>query len=194
MTRPGVAVREAAPDDLPALMAMWEELRRVGSRLERVMPVPDEDGLLDRLAAVSADPDSRALVATVEGEVAGMTVLTVTAYAPLFDQRAVHTHYLHVRDGFRRQGVGKALLAAAVGFADEVGAEHVLTSVLPQLRDTQRFYARLGFGPVVVRRSVPVTVLRRRLTGAGTPALAEHLVARRRTLRRIRAAVAGNVD
>ena len=124
MTRPGVGVREAAPEDLPALMAMWEELRRVGSRMERVMPVPDEDGLLDRLAAVSADPDSRALVATVEGEVAGMTVLTVTAYAPLFDQRAVHTHYLHVRDGFRRQGVGKALLAAAVGCADEFAPYH----------------------------------------------------------------------
>ncbi len=194
MTRPSVAVRVARTEDLPALLAMWEELRRIGSRIERVVPVPDEDGLLDRLAAVTADPDSRALVATLDGEVAGMTVLSVTAYAPLFDQRAVHTHYLHVRDGFRRQGVGKALLASAVSFADEVGAEHVLTSVLPQMRDTQRFYARLGFGPVVVRRSVPVSVLRRRLSGAKGPALAEHLVARRRTLRRIRAAVAGPVD
>jgi GNAT superfamily N-acetyltransferase len=189
-----VAVREARPDDLSALMAMWAELRTVGSRLERVMPAADEEGVLARLAEVTADPASRALVATVDGEVAGMTVLTASSYAPLFDQRAVHAHYLHVRDGYRRQGVGKALLAAAVTFAEEEGAEHVLTSVLPQMRDTQRFYARLGFGPVVVRRSVPVSVLRRRLAGGGTVTLSDHLVARRRTLRRVRAAVARTAD
>ena len=45
----------------------------------------------------------------------------------------------------------------------------MITSVLPQLRETNRFYARLGFSPVVIRRSVPVSVLRRRLApdGAG---------------------------
>jgi ribosomal protein S18 acetylase RimI-like enzyme len=122
-----------------------------------------------------------------------MAVLTVTAYAPLFDQRAVHAHYLHVRDGYRRMGVGKALLAAAVALAEETGAEHVVTNVLPQMRDTQRFYARLGFSPVVVRRSVPVAALRRRLCG-GSSVVADHLAARRRTLRRVRAAVARTAD
>jgi ribosomal protein S18 acetylase RimI-like enzyme len=119
-----------------------------------------------------------------------MAVLTCSSYAPLFDQSAVHVHYLHVRDGFRRRGVGRALLGAAVVMADEVGAEHVFTSVLPQLRETQRFYARLGFGPVVVRRSVPVSLLRRRLSGEGRQSNADNVVARRRTLRRVRAAVA----
>ena len=82
-----------------------------------------------------------------------MTLLIESPYAPLFDQRAVHAHYLHVRDGFRRRGVGKALLAAAVAFAEEIGAEHVMTSVLPQMRETQRFYARLGLQS---RRRTPV--------------------------------------
>ena len=190
MTRPSVVVRDARPDDLPELMIMWDELREMGSRLERVVPVSDEAGVLGRLESVSCDPDSRALVAVVDNEVAGMTVLTATAYAPLFEQRAVHAHYLHVRDGFRRRGVGKALLTAAVSFADDVGAEHVITSVLPQMRDTQRFYARLGFGPVVMRRSVPVSALRRRLAGAAAPSTADNLLARRRSLRRLRAAVA----
>ena len=84
----------------------------------------------------------------------------------------------------------KALLAAAVTFADEVGAEHIMTSVLPQMRETQRFYARLGFAPVVVRRSAAVSTLRRRLAPAGSPTVNDSLLARRRTLRRVRAAVA----
>jgi GNAT superfamily N-acetyltransferase len=194
VSRPGVAVREARPADLPALMVMWDELRELGGRIDRAMPPAGESGVLERLEAVSQDPNSCALVAVVDGEVVGMTVLTVTSYAPLFDQRAVHAHYLHVRDGYRRRGVGTALLAAAVSFADDAGAEHVLTSVPPQLRETHRFYARLGFGPVVVRRSVPVSILRRRLAGSTAPSTSDHLVARRRSLRRLRAAVARAAD
>jgi len=194
VTRPSVAVRDARDEDLAALMQMWDEMREMGSRLERVIPPSAEQGVLERLEAVTQDPRSRALVATIDDEVAGMALFTVTSYAPLFDQRAVHAHYLHVRDGFRRMGVGKALLAAAVALADESGAEHVVTSVLPQMRETQRFYARLGFSPVVVRRSVPVNALRRRLAGGTSGTLADHLVARRRTLRRVRAAVARTAD
>jgi GNAT superfamily N-acetyltransferase len=190
VTRPTVTVRDAGPDDLPALMTMWRELRDLGGRLERSMPQATEDGVLDRLRTVGDDPASRALVADLDGQPAGMAVLTCTAYAPLFDQSAVHVHYLHVRDGFRRRGVGRALLGAAVSMADEVGAEHVITSVLPQLRETQRFYARLGFGPIVVRRSVPVSMLRRRLAGDLRGSVSENVLARRRSLRRVRAAVA----
>lgn len=190
MTRPAVAVREATHDDVPALVEMWAELRDMGGRMERVIPGPDAGAMRHRLADVAADPQSCALVAVVDGDVAGMVLLTATDYAPLFEQRAVHAHYLHVKDGFRRRGVGKALLGAAVSYADEVGAEHIITSVLPQMRETQRFYARLGFGPVVVRRSAAVSVLRRRLAPSGTPSVTDNLLARRRSLRRVRAAVA----
>lgn len=190
MTRPAVVVRAATPEDHEAILAMWTEMRDLGGRMERVMPGPGDEALRERLGCITSDPETRALVAVVDGEVAGMALFTAQAYAPLFDQRAVHAHYLHVRDGFRRRGVGKALLAAAVTYAEEVGAEHVITSVLPQLRETQRFYARLGFSPVVVRRSASVSVLRRRLTPPGGASVTDHLLARRRTLRRVRAAVA----
>jgi GNAT superfamily N-acetyltransferase len=190
VSRHPVLVRDAVPGDVIGLTALWAELRDLARGLDRMLPVGDAEACLERLQAISEDPNSRAMVATVDGEVAGMVVLSVTSFAPLFDQRAVHAHYLHVRSGFRRRGVGKALLAAAVSFADETGAEHVIASVLPQLRDTQRFYARLGFGPLVVRRSVPVGVLRRRLGGPAAAQLADHLVARRRSLRRVRTALA----
>jgi ribosomal protein S18 acetylase RimI-like enzyme len=190
VTRAAVVVRDAVPDDLPVLMTMWHELRDLGGRLDRSMPVISEDGVLDRLKLIDDDPHSRALVGVIDGDVAGMAVLTTSSYAPLFDQDAVHVHYLHVREGYRRRGVGHALLAMAVAAADEAGVEHVVTSVMPALRDTQRFYARLGFSPVVTRRSVPVSMLRRRLAGEGRMSLADNVVARRRTLRRVRAAVA----
>ena len=55
------------------------------------------------------------------------------------------------------------LLRAAVTFADEVGAGDVVVNVPPSARDVNRFYARLGFSPMVVRRSAPLGQLRRRL-------------------------------
>ncbi len=192
LSRPAVVVREATLEDMPALLEMWGELRELGGRIERLMPGPDEASLRSRLESVGRDPQSRVVVAVVDGDdVAGMALFTDQPYAPLFDQRAVHAHYLHVREGCRRRGVGKALLAAAVAYADEVGAEHVITSVVPQMRETQRFYARLGFSPVVVRRSASVSVLRRRLVPGGTPT--DNLLARRRSLRRVRAAVVARV-
>jgi GNAT superfamily N-acetyltransferase len=194
VSRPAVVVRQATAHDTPALLAMWSELRDMGGRIERLVPEPDADALQTRLAWIADDPSSRALVAVVDDdEVAGMALLTESPYAPLFEQRAVHAHYLHVRDGYRRRGVGKALLAAAVAFAEDVGAEHVMTSVLPQMRETQRFYARLGFSPVVVRRSAPVSVLRRRLAQSGAASLTDSLLARRRSLRRVHAAVVARV-
>jgi GNAT superfamily N-acetyltransferase len=194
VARPTIVVRDACPDDLPAILEMWAELREIGGRFERTTPPASSDGALDRLLAITVDPDSRALIATSGDEVAGMAVLACAQFAPLFDQNAVHVHYLHVREGNRRRGVGKALLAVAASFAEEVGAEHVVTSVLPQLRETNRFYARLGFSPVVIRRSVPVSVLRRSLMAHGVAGTTDHVLVRRRSLRRVRAAMSRTGD
>jgi GNAT superfamily N-acetyltransferase len=194
VARPSIVVRDACPDDLPDVLEMWAELREIGGRLERATPPATEDGALDRLLAITMDADSRALIATIGDQIAGMAVLTCAQYAPLFDQVAVHVHYLHVRERSRRRGVGKALLATAASFAEEVGAEHLMTSVLPQLRETNRFYARLGFSPVVIQRSVPVSVLRRCLIAQGVPGATDNVLVRRRTLRRVRAAMSRTGD
>jgi hypothetical protein len=55
------------------------------------------------------------------------------------------------------------LLREAAGFADEVGAADVVVNVPPTMRDINRFYARNGFAPMVLRRSAPLAQLRRKL-------------------------------
>lgn len=186
--RPLVAVRDASEDDLPELLEMWGALRSVTGRLDRTAPPPTVEGARRRLAEVAEDADSRLLVAVVDDEVAGFALMTVQPFAPLFDARSLHVHYLTVRPGHRRSGVGHALMGAATSWAEELGCEHVMTSVYPQLREVNRFYARLGLSPVVVRRTAPTALLRRRLTADGVPA--SPFLARRRTLGRVRTAVA----
>jgi hypothetical protein len=76
------------------------------------------------------------------------------------------------------------LVAAAAAYADEIGADHVAVSVAPGLREPNRFYARLGFSPVVVRRVAPVAILRRRLSTGEHPVAALEELTRRRLVSR----------
>ena len=49
-------------------------------------------------------------------------------------------------------------------FADEVGAQDVAVNLYSPGRDVSRFYARLGFGSMVVRRTASLATLRRKLS------------------------------
>jgi GNAT superfamily N-acetyltransferase len=172
-------------------------LRQVGARSERAvnpMSVPD---VAARLAEAIASDQCRVVVAHAENQAVGMAVLREARPDPLSEHRVVQVSHVVVASGMRRRGIGHALLAAAAEFADERQIEHVAAGVYPSLRDVSRFYARLGFAPVMVQRVAPVSVLRRRLGSshpsggagaAGVDAAAigrvDDLVRRRNRLRR----------
>ena len=89
-----------------------------------------------------------------------------------------------------RIGAGRALVAAAVGYADERGMDHVIVGVSTTGREANRFFARLGFAPLVVRRIAVVSALRRTLGLTDLVAEGRADAVRRRSLRRGRALTA----
>lgn len=167
-----VHVRIATPDDLPALLALGDELREQlllmdgTARFRALSPRP---ALESRYLEALADP-ARHLVVAVDGkdggqqETLGMALFTVGSANALFDLPAVHMSHAVVADRHKRRGAGKALVAAATAFADEQGIEQLVVSVHPGSRDANRFFARLGFAPLAVRRVASVAVVRRRLS------------------------------
>jgi ribosomal protein S18 acetylase RimI-like enzyme len=173
---------------VPSLLAFGEELR------DGLLPSTDatarprgtsaaaRSALEQRYLEALEDPD-RHLVVVVndEEEPLGMALLTVATANALLDLPAVHMSHAVVADRHKRRGAGKALVAAAAAYADARGLEQIVVSVQPGSRDANRFFARLGFAPMAVRRVAPVAVVRRRLAHveAGQP---EHVV-RRRTRR-----------
>jgi GNAT superfamily N-acetyltransferase len=188
-----VVVRDATPDDLPDLIAMWGEHRDLVVRADRALPSPTAEAVLDGLQRAAEDPDVRIVLAECDGAIAGVAVLTYQPLAALFTNEASHLHYLHVRPDFRRRGVGHALVGAAADFAEQRGADQVITSVVPQLRESNRFYARLGFAPMVVQRIVSVPVLRRRLASSVLVSGLDQAAVRRRSVQarsRVRKALA----
>ena len=189
MPRAHVSVRTAETDDLPALVELWQEMREISPRLPRTghnVESPEA-----RLAGVLAEPACRVLVATLEGKPVGMSVLSRTWVSPLLDARAVQVSLLVVAAEHRKHGIGRALVCAAVNYAEEIGADEVVVSVLPALREANRFYAQLGFSPQVMRRTAPVMGLRRRLGGSPDRRPVSDLARRRARLApsRVRAAL-----
>lgn len=183
MRRPVLRVRPATPDDLPGLVAISEELREqllptgeVG--LERSSAPAARTGLEGRYAETLEDPD-RHLVVVVDtssadpDEPLGMALLTVAPANALLDLRAVHMSHSVVADRHRRRGAGRALVASAAAFAEERGVDQLVVSVHPGARDANRFFARLGFAPLAVRRVASVAAVRRHLA-AGERAPDEH--------------------
>jgi ribosomal protein S18 acetylase RimI-like enzyme len=183
-----VATRAAVVSDVPVLLDLWRELSEVGARAERAVdPVASTEGDHDvaaRFADAIGRDDCRVVLACVDGKAAGMAVFHAMRPDPLSDSRVLQMNHVVVAKSFRRRGVGHALVAAAVEFADELRVDHVSVGVYPSLREASRFYARLGFAQVSLRRIAPVGVLRRRLASEAPGRRVEDLVRRRTRLRR----------
>ncbi len=172
--------------DVESLAQLWVDSRPVpraasAGRAER--------DVASTLAQAIARDGVHAFVAALDGRDVGFVVLSRGPLLPLLDEPTVAIEHLYVRDEARRQGVGRALIARATTFAEQGGANQISTSVPAAGRDGQRFFARLGFSPFVVRRVASVAALRRRLVPE--PCLArDATVLRRRSLRARSRAVA----
>ena len=189
MARSSLSVRAATSQDVPALVAFGEELRdlviaptaEVG-RSRGGPPASARADLEQRYLEALQDP-ARELVVVVDeaDQPLGMALLTVAPANALVDIPAVHMSHAVVGDRHKRRGAGRALVGAAASYAERHGIEQLVVSVHPGSRDANRFFARLGFAPLAVRRTAPVSAVRRRLGQAESRPVADHVVRRPRT-------------
>jgi GNAT superfamily N-acetyltransferase len=167
LTRAHVTVRDAVPEDMPGLLELWGELRDAGpKRLPSGVGDPTSLRVVAeaRYQRAMADPAERLLVAVDrDNRILGMTLLTLGPVVSMNDARSVMMGHFTVRALIRRQGIGRALIAAATAWAEEMGVDGVGVAVYPSSREANRFYARLGFAPVSIVRVAPVAGLKRRL-------------------------------
>ncbi|MEZ5092414.1 GNAT family N-acetyltransferase [Nocardioides sp.] len=156
MSRSSVVLRDATAADAPALAELWHDV------LRRADPAEQEADLVTLIGRL--DPQSeRLVVAEYDGEVAGAVMLKATTATPLNLEPLVQAVSPHVLPAYRRRGVGRALVEAAVVFAEERGIGHVGSGALSASRDANRFLARLGLGPQAVLRAGPTATVRSRL-------------------------------
>ena len=185
MSRPQVSVRLVDEAHQGDLVDLWMENRaESGGGSEPALRVAS----LHALTTALQRPDVTAFLAVVEGTAVGYLVLKDSLAGPLTDSTCTSIDQLFVSARWRRHGVARQLLAAAAAHADRIGAEAIVSHVPSQVRDANRFFARLGFSPTVVRRVTTPAALHRKLAASGeTPVLhrvgLEEVIQRRRSQR-----------
>jgi GNAT superfamily N-acetyltransferase len=185
MSRHLLEIRNARPEDAPALLRLWAES---GPRTaEQPTPRPPDEAVA-ALAQIAADPDERVVVGLYEGDVVAALHLRRSAMSPLHTDMAVHTSYLLVMPEHRKHGFARALLDVAVTWAEEKDVAHITAITSSNSRDTNRFLARLGLATVASVRAASTTTLRRKLTPEtlrpNAPRNLGRLLAQRRSVQR----------
>jgi ribosomal protein S18 acetylase RimI-like enzyme len=133
-----------------------------------VEPSP-QDVLAERIAALICDPTRSVLVAVddtlpeTQDRIVGLLVARPDELGALDQVSALQVSHVIVRQSVRRRGVGRALLAAVVHVAEERGYERIVVAVTSGSREANRYFARLGFAPVVTQRAATTATLRRSL-------------------------------
>ena len=183
MSRSLVYLREAVPTDVPQLADLWTDVLRRGDEPDR------HADMLQVVETAREDPDQKLVVAEYDGALAGAVHLRLTTITPLNLDLSVQVMSPTVFPEHRRHGVGRALMDAAVTFAEEAGASHVATAAPSGLRDANRFLARLGLGPSATLRIAATPLVRAKLAAQRPPVARPtrqltHVLAVRRAVRR----------
>lgn len=130
-----LTLRAARPDDAPALARMSiENSRHYARAAPELFRVPDEGAVAELLANDEewrSKPENLALVAEVDGQVAGYLEASLqepepTAPAqsnPDLALKRLFINYVGTADAYKRQGVATALVTKAEAWAREQGAK-----------------------------------------------------------------------
>lgn len=145
-------IREYRENDLSAVRDCIAELqdfeREIDDRLRPGASMAAE--FLSRMIDRCRDCVGTILVAEYESAVVGFaTILTRVPFEELDDppgEYAIVTDLI-VRGGFRRRGLGAALLAEAERYAREAGTSELRIAVLSANRVAAALYRRAGFAP-----------------------------------------------
>jgi ribosomal protein S18 acetylase RimI-like enzyme len=164
VSRGNVRVRPAATSDINDLIALSEDngvVDHVGRRGRK----GDSESLVERYVTLLSDMDRLVLVAIdeVTDQLVGFIVMLEERVGVLAPTATLYISHLLVAPYFRKRGAGRALLTGAVRHAEDREIDHVVVGVQAGARDANRYLARLGFAPLVVRRIASVATLRRSL-------------------------------
>jgi len=156
--RSPLSLRKATVEDAPVLVELWSPVMRKADREELVADV------CRIVTACETSDDCCAVVAEYDGVIAGAVFLRATTVTPVNLEPVVQALHPHVLPGFRGRGVGRALMDAAVTFAEDRGINHVASAAVAGSREANRFLARLALGPLATLRLAPTAAVRAKLS------------------------------
>ncbi len=130
-----VVVRTATVVDIDELMALRREVAGEGRWIAAELPL-DEEG--DRRTHTESAERGSLFVAEVEGVLVGMLGMHLPRYL-------VADLGMNVKDGYRGQGIGSALVERAIEWARSAGAHKIALQHWPHNTAARALYEKYGF-------------------------------------------------
>ena len=139
MSRPAFTLRDAQPQDLPAIVGLIRELADFEqlTHLVRVTPESLQPHLF------GPRPVAEALVGEAQGQVVAFA-LFFTNFSTFLGQPGLYLEDLYVQPAHRRSGLGSALLQRLAALAVQRGCGRFEWSVLDWNANAIGFYQRMG--------------------------------------------------
>jgi len=167
----GWAIRHAREGDLEAMASMRVALQELMAQRNpaswRTTTAAVEHAHAE-LQGWLRDPDYLLLVASAEdGAPVAMAAGRVERQPDVRPAVVGHIRRVYVAEGWRHQGVGKALVAQLCRFFAARGVEEVTLRYVSGNEEGERFWASLGFAPRIITAGVALAEVETRLAQAG---------------------------
>jgi GNAT superfamily N-acetyltransferase len=138
-----IQIERATPADMPVILELIRELAEFERLLDQVTATPAQihDGLF------GSRPSAEVVIARINAEVAGFA-LYFHNFSTFLAKPGIYLEDLYVRQKFRGQGCGEALLRHLARVAVERGCGRFEWSVLDWNQRAIDFYKSLGAVPM----------------------------------------------
>jgi GNAT superfamily N-acetyltransferase len=136
-------MRAAAPDDLPAIVAMLADDIKGAAREDASLPL--DAGYVTAFEAIAADPKMLLAVAELDGRVVGTVQLAALPGLSRKGATRGSIEAVRIVSDLRGQGLGAELIDWAVGWCRAAGCGMVQLTTQRDRIDAHRFYERLGW-------------------------------------------------
>jgi ribosomal protein S18 acetylase RimI-like enzyme len=143
-----ITVREAAPDDVDDLVALYRGLEEEMTVLHPMWPLADGLGepVVDSLRAAIADPDTVLLIGELEGVPVGFLMASVESMlAQAGEERVGAIRLIYVERDAREVAVGEEMRESVMDLLRRRGITRFDAYVLPGHRLAKNFFESGGF-------------------------------------------------
>ena len=147
---PELVIREAGEGDLPAILAIFNEVIATTTAVYREDPVTLDERTAWRAARLAAG--FPVIVADLGGEVAGFGSFGEFRAWPCYALTVEHT--VHVRADMRGAGVGRRLVESLAGRARAMGKHVMVGGIDAENAASLALHEKLGFARVAHFREV----------------------------------------
>ncbi len=150
-----VRIRAAEARDLPRAVDLWGELAHFHAQLDDAFALSRgwRRAYEEYLGCLLGREDALVVVAECGGELVGLAVGRITLLPAFFRRRRRgYIQDVYTREGYRRQGVGRALVARLEAWMRERGVRRVELTAAAGNAQADAFWERRGYRVYMVYR------------------------------------------